>query len=132
MTIQTKESSVHKVLEKLGIARENKGSSTGKQWFSSGDWIDVLSPVDGKLMAKIQTTSEADYDKVIDAATAAFYQWKKVPAPQRGEIVRQLADSLRANKTALGELVSYEMGKSFQEGLGEVQEMIDICDFAVG
>ncbi|WP_417363025.1 aldehyde dehydrogenase family protein [Galbibacter sp.] len=132
MTIQTKESSHHKVLEKLGVAGENKGSSTGKQWFSNGDWIDVLSPVDGKLMARIQTTNEGDYNKVINTAVSAYQEWKKVPAPQRGEIVRQFADQLRAYKTALGELVSYEMGKSFQEGLGEVQEMIDICDFAVG
>src|SRR5690606_7994776 len=85
-----------------------------------------------KLMAKVQTTSPEDYNKVIETATAAYQQWKKVPAPQRGEIVRQFADQLRAHKTALGELVSYEMGKSLQEGLGEVQEMIDICDFAVG
>lgn len=132
MTIQTKKSSHYKVLEKLAIAAENKGSSTGQQWFSNGDWIDVLSPVDGKLMAKVQTTSPEDYNKVIEKATAAYQQWKQVPAPQRGEIVRQFADQLRAHKTALGELVSYEMGKSLQEGLGEVQEMIDICDFAVG
>lgn len=132
MTIQTKEFAYQKILEKLGIAGENKGSSTGIQWFSSGEWIDVLSPVDGKQIAKIQTSSQDDYNKVIETAAAAFEQWKKVPAPQRGEIVRQFADKLRANKTALGELVSYEMGKSFQEGLGEVQEMIDICDFAVG
>lgn len=132
MTIQTKGSSYQNVLEILGIAGENKGSSTGTNWFSSGEWIDVVSPVDGNLMAKVQTSSKEDYYKVIETATAAFEKWKKVPAPQRGEIVRQFADKLRANKTALGELVSYEMGKSFQEGLGEVQEMIDICDFAVG
>src|SRR5690554_4499192 len=132
MTIQTKGSSYQNVLEILGIAGENKGSSTGTNWFSSGEWIDVVSPVDGNLMDKVQTSSKEDYNKVIETAAAAFEQWKKVPAPQRGEIVRQFADKLRANKTALGELVSYEMGKSFQEGLGEVQEMIDICDFAVG
>lgn len=132
MTIQTKEFSYRNVLEKLGIAEENKGSSTGKQWFSSGQWIQVLSPVDGKVMAKIQTTSDQDYDKVIETASRAFDRWKQIPAPQRGEIVRQFADQLRANKVPLGELVSYEMGKSLQEGLGEVQEMIDICDFAVG
>src|SRR5690606_40880956 len=83
MTIQTKKSSHYKVLEKLAIAAENKGSSTGQQWFSNGDWIDVLSPVDGKLMAKVQTTSPEDYNKVIETATAAYQQWKKVPAPQR-------------------------------------------------
>lgn len=132
MTIQTKESSYHKVLDTLGVAGENKGSSTGTQWFSSGNWIDVLSPVDGKLMAKIQATTQDDYNKVIKTATEAFQVWKQVPAPQRGEIVRQFSDQLRTHKTTLGELVSYEMGKSFQEGLGEVQEMIDICDFAVG
>src|SRR5690606_29821748 len=103
MTIKTKESAYQKVLKKLGIAGENKGSSTGNQWFSSGDWIDVLSPVDGKLMAKVQTSSQDDFNKVIGTAGVAFEQWKKVPAPQRGEIVRQFADKLRANKTALGE-----------------------------
>lgn len=132
MTIQTKESTRTAILEKLGVGEENKGSSTGKQWFSSGDWIDVHSPVDGTIMSKIQTTSKEDYEKIISSATKAFKEWKQIPAPQRGEIVRQFADQLRKNKTALGELVSYEMGKSFQEGLGEVQEMIDICDFAVG
>lgn len=132
MTIQTKKSSCHNILEKLGVTEENKGSSTGTQWFSSGDWVDVLSPVDGKRMAKIQTTTEDDYNKVIETATKAFLVWKQIPAPQRGEIIRQFADQLRAHKTTLGELVSFEMGKSFQEGLGEVQEMIDICDFAVG
>ena len=94
--------------------------------------ISSYSPVDGKLIGKVTTTSREDYDRVIDTAQAAFKEWRKVPAPQRGEIVRQFGNKLRELKEPLGQLVSYEMGKSLQEGYGEVQEMIDICDFAVG
>src|SRR5690606_26992202 len=90
------------------------------------------SPVDGQLIGKVKTTTKEDYEKVMEAATTAFKTWRNMPAPQRGEIVRQFGDKLREKKQALGKLVSYEMGKSYQEGLGEVQEMIDICDFAVG
>ncbi|KKL72663.1 hypothetical protein LCGC14_2082670, partial [marine sediment metagenome] len=90
------------------------------------------SPVDGALIAKVKTTTKEDFNKVLDAATSAFSTWRKMPAPQRGEIVRQFGNKLRDLKEPLGKLVSYEMGKSYQEGLGEVQEMIDICDFAVG
>ena len=94
--------------------------------------ISSYSPVDGKLIGKVTTTSREDYDRVIDTAQAAYKEWRKVPAPQRGEIVRQFGNKLRELKEPLGQLVSYEMGKSLQEGYGEVQEMIDICDFAVG
>ncbi|MBU2950456.1 aldehyde dehydrogenase family protein [Tamlana agarivorans] len=123
---------IDKALNILGILPENAGTSTGEEQFSNGSVIRSLSPVDGQLIAKVKTTTKADYDVVMETATSAFKIWRKIPAPQRGEIVRQFADKLREKKEALGKLVSYEMGKSYQEGLGEVQEMIDICDFAVG
>ncbi|MEE1961434.1 aldehyde dehydrogenase family protein [Allomuricauda taeanensis] len=119
-------------LEQLGLQETNYGTSTGSQNFGSGNIISSFSPVDGALIGKIKTTSPADYEKVMVSATSAFKEWRMVPAPQRGEIVRQFGDRLRELKEPLGKLVSYEMGKSYQEGLGEVQEMIDICDFAVG
>ena len=123
---------IESALEKLGVNEINKGTSTGSNWFSEEDMISSYSPVDGKLIGKVTTTSRDDYDRVIDTAQAAFKEWRKVPAPQRGEIVRQFGNKLRELKEPLGQLVSYEMGKSLQECYGEVQEMIDICDFAVG
>lgn len=123
---------MEKVLKALGIKEVNDGCSTGKNWFASGDTIESYSPVDGKLIAKVKTATKSDYDKVIKTAHEAFLQWRNIPAPKRGEYVRQFGDKLRVKKSELGQLVSYEMGKSLQEGLGEVQEMIDICDFAVG
>lgn len=120
------------VLKSLSINDINQGCSTGQNWFSSGETLESYSPVDGKLIGKVNTANKADYEKVIQTAKEAFLYWRNVPAPKRGEIVRQFGDKLRAKKTDLGKLVSYEMGKSYQEGLGEVQEMIDICDFAVG
>jgi len=123
---------MEKVLKALGIKEVNEGCSTGKNWFSGGDLIESYSPVDGKLIAKVKSATKADYDKVMKAAHEAFLHWRTIPAPKRGEYVRQFGDKLRAKKNELGQLVSYEMGKSLQEGLGEVQEMIDICDFAVG
>lgn len=119
-------------LTQLGIKEINEGTSTGLQNFSSGTTLESYSPVDGQLIAKVTTSTAADYDKVMKAATAAFKTFRTMPAPQRGEIVRQFGEKLREKKEALGKLVSYEMGKSLQEGYGEVQEMIDICDFAVG
>ena len=123
---------IQEALEKLSVKELNEGSSTGSQWFSNGDIIESYSPVDGKLIGKVKTTTNKDYATVMTAATAAFKTWRVMPAPQRGEIVRQFGEKLRELKEPLGKLVSYEMGKSYQEGLGEVQEMIDICDFAVG
>ncbi|WP_420603719.1 aldehyde dehydrogenase family protein [Flagellimonas sp.] len=119
-------------LKQLGLTEINDGTSTGSKNFGSGDIIESYSPVDGALIGKVKTTTKADYEKVMDAATSAFTEWRLMPAPQRGEIVRQFGEKLRELKEPLGKLVSYEMGKSYQEGLGEVQEMIDICDFAVG
>ncbi|HWY12188.1 MAG TPA: aldehyde dehydrogenase family protein [Bacteroidia bacterium] len=123
---------MEKVLKTLGIKEVNEGCATGQNWFSNGAIIESYSPVDGKLIGKVKTAAKADYDKLIQTASEAFKYWRNIPAPKRGEYVRQFGDKLRAKKQPLGELVSYEMGKSLQEGLGEVQEMIDICDFAVG
>ncbi len=120
------------ILSQLGLKNTNLGSSTGTQWFANGSEISSYTPVNGSLIGTVQTSSNSDYEKVLTTAEKAFKEWRLVPAPKRGEIVRQVGDALRANKDALGKLVSYEMGKSLQEGLGEVQEMIDICDFAVG
>ena len=116
----------------LGLNQKNNGTSTGIVSFPSSKSIESFSPVDGKKIGSVSETSFQDYNKVIETATSAFKFWRKVPAPKRGEIVRQFGNSLRELKEPLGTLVSYEMGKSLQEGLGEVQEMIDICDFAVG
>src|SRR5690554_105541 len=120
------------ILNALTINETNNGCSTGSKSFGSGEAISSFSPVDGTLIAKVTTATQADYEKVIKTATEAFKIWRTKPAPQRGEIVRQYGELLRKHKHELGTLVSYEMGKSLQEGLGEVQEMIDICDFAVG
>ncbi|PSR12527.1 MAG: aldehyde dehydrogenase family protein [Bacteroidetes bacterium] len=119
-------------LKKLGLKTNNHGTSTGLESTTSGKYLTSYSPVDGALIGKVSKTSRAEYDHVIDQAQAAFQNWRMVPAPKRGEIVRQYGEALRKHKDALGSLVSYEMGKSLQEGFGEVQEMIDICDFAVG
>lgn len=123
---------IKQALKDLGIEDINNGTSTGKDFFGSGEIIESYSPVDGALIGKVRSTSPDDYERVMTAATDAFKTWKKLPSPQRGEIVRKFNDELRRLKEPLGKLVSYEMGKSYQEGLGEVQEMIDICDFAVG
>lgn len=120
-------------LEKLGIKEQNAGAFTGTQWINSkGNSIDSYSPVDGKKIGSVAIPDKLAYDTVITQAQEAFKTWRNWPAPKRGEIVRQVGEALRANKEPLGKLVSYEMGKSLQEGYGEVQEMIDICDFAVG
>lgn len=132
MSKKLKDFGIDKTLKNLGIKEENKGTSTGGKFFASGKTIESFSPVDGKLIAKIKSSGENDYYKVIDTAQKAFQEFRLIPAPKRGELVRQLAQKLRDYKDDLGKLVSYEMGKSLQEGLGEVQEMIDICDFAVG
>lgn len=123
---------MQELLNELGLKPINEGCSSGQNWFSNGPLLESISPVDGKLIARLKTASEEDYQKIISTAKQAFGYWREVPAPKRGEYVRQFGDKLRAKKSALGQLVSYEMGKSLQEGLGEVQEMIDICDFAVG
>ena len=123
---------IQDALDKLGVKEINNGTSTGSHSFGIGEAIASYSPTDGQLIGKITTTTKEDYEKVMEAATAAFKTFRAMPAPQRGEIVRQFGNKLRELKEPLGKLVSYEMGKSLQEGYGEVQEMIDICDFAVG
>ena len=120
------------ILKNLGVQSKQKGCSTGGLWIASGPEICSYSPVDNSLIGELETASVEDYENIIDKAEHAFLSFRKMPAPQRGELVRQLGNKLREKKVYLGELVSWEMGKSLQEGLGEVQEMIDICDFAVG
>src|SRR5210317_2314407 len=119
-------------LNLLGLSKENSGTKIGNSSIKGGSVIQSHSPVDGSLIASVTNTSKEEYEQVIQTATEAFKTWRTKPAPLRGEIVRQFGEKLRVKKEALGKLVSYEMGKSYQEGLGEVQEMIDICDFAVG
>jgi aldehyde dehydrogenase (NAD+) len=122
-----------RIFNALGLQATLSGASYGDQWFaSSGDWIEVHNPATGELLAKVEQASEADYNTVVTQATEAFKFWRAMPAPKRGEIVRQLGVALREKKDALGRLVSLEMGKILTEGLGEVQEMIDVCDYAVG
>jgi len=124
---------MHAVLKELGIQQKNIGTSTGKQWINTGaKEIVSYSPVDGKSIASVIVCDDNAYEQVLQKAGEAFLEWRMYPAPKRGEIVRQVGEALRKYKEPLGKLVSYEMGKSLQEGYGEVQEMIDICDFAVG
>ncbi len=121
------------ILSKLGINKVNEGASTGTKWIKAGgDPIKSFSPVDGKEIAWVKSVNRKTYDAVIAKAEEAFVEWRTWPAPKRGEVVRQVGEALRKFKEPLGKLVSYEMGKSLQEGYGEVQEMIDICDLAVG
>ncbi|HEY2721926.1 MAG TPA: aldehyde dehydrogenase family protein [Chitinophagaceae bacterium] len=117
----------------LNLQKENKGACTGSNWLhSKGKILHSYSPVDGQLIASVTTTDKNSYEQIIQTAQQAFLQWRAMPAPARGEIIRQIGQALREYKEPLGKLVSYEMGKSLQEGYGEVQEMIDICDLAVG
>lgn len=121
------------ILINLGLSENNSGTSTGRDSYEAVNYdIASFSPVDGQLIGNVSSTTPDQYEKVVQTAQKAFLEWRKKPAPVRGEIVRQFGEKLRAKKEDLGMLVSYEMGKSYQEGLGEVQEMIDICDFAVG
>ncbi len=119
-------------LQNLGISATNLGTSTGNNWFGNGKEIQSYSPVNGKYIGSVLSSTEQEYQQVIETAQKAFKEFRLIPAPKRGELVRQFGLKLRDKKADLGKLVSYEMGKSLQEGLGEVQEMIDICDFAVG
>jgi len=124
---------IKEALQILNIKKRNQGVSTGTKWYkSSGKLIESYSPVDGKLIGAVYAGDERSFEKVIERSQEAFKEWRRWPAPKRGEVVRQIGVALRKYKEPLGKLVSYEMGKSYQEGLGEVQEMIDICDFAVG
>ena len=133
MSIAVAENQIKEMLNQLGIQEMNSGASTGGHWFDTkGERIDSYSPVDGNLIASVSSATASEYEACILKSQEAFKTWRLMPSPKRGEIVRQLGMKLREYKEPLGSLVSYEMGKSYQEGLGEVQEMIDICDFAVG
>jgi aldehyde dehydrogenase (NAD+) len=120
------------ILRRLGIEDVNPGASDGKTWFGAGELLDVTCPADGKVLARIKQATDHDYERVVAAAHHAFATWRVVPAPQRGQIVREIGEELRLHKDDLGALVSIEMGKILTEGKGEVQEMIDVADFAVG
>ena len=119
------------LLKKLGLQATNPGVFWG-EWLGSGRVLESVSPIDGKVIAKIKTGTADEYEKTVTRAQKAFQQWQNVPAPKRGEIIRQLGNALREAKSDLGKLVTLEAGKILAEGEGEVQEMIDICDFAVG
>jgi aldehyde dehydrogenase (NAD+) len=125
---------IKKILKELGVPASLESASTGTNWITAlgTETRDIYSPVDGKKLATVTYAGETEYEAVMKRSVAAFEIWRKVPAPRRGDVVRQIGDALREQKNNLGSLVSYEMGKSHQEGLGEVQEMIDICEFAVG
>ncbi|HOM91219.1 MAG TPA: aldehyde dehydrogenase family protein, partial [Bacteroidia bacterium] len=129
-TVVEKDYGIAQVLKQLGIAQINKGAATGSKWITTkGKTIDSYSPVDGQKIGSVDAATADDYATVMKTAEEAFKVWRLMPAPKRGEIVLQMGDELRKYKEPLGKLVSFEMGKSLQEGLGEVQEMIDICDF---
>ncbi|GGG37817.1 aldehyde dehydrogenase [Croceivirga lutea] len=132
MSITVQSFGIKEALNKLHIKEINHGSAYGINSFGEGELLNSYSPVDGELIGKVTATTKEEYQKIMASAEEAFTTWRIMPAPQRGEIVRQFGEKLRELKEPLGKLVSYEMGKSYQEGLGEVQEMIDICDFAVG
>ncbi len=120
-------------LQQLGLQQKNQGVSTGTKWLATnGNAIKSFSPVDGQEIGEVNSGDHQSYEQLVQTSMSAAKEWRNWPAPKRGEIVRQIGEALRAKKEPLGKLVSYEMGKSLQEGYGEVQEMIDICDFAVG
>ena len=123
---------ISSVLNDLNILNHKKGCSTGSNWFANGKKNISYSPVNGKKIGQICEASKTDFKNVVLIAKDAFVKFRQIPAPKRGDIVRQFGNSLRDKKELLGHLVSWEMGKSLQEGLGEVQEMIDVCDFAQG
>lgn len=124
---------IAEAIKDLGLSSMSHGASTGcDSWETKGEVITSWSPCDGKEIGKVKSATAEDYEKLVVKAQEAFKVWRKIPAPKRGEVIRQIGDEIRRYKTSLGKLVSYEMGKSLQEGYGEVQEMIDICDFAVG
>ena len=132
-TTLTATSRIAATLKNLGVDTNTSGVSTGTTWLKGeGEVLESSSPVDGALIGTVRGASRAEYEQAISSAQTAFEVWRAWPAPKRGEVVRQFGEALRKHKADLGKLVSYEMGKSYQEGLGEVQEMIDICDFAVG
>ena len=127
----TTTTATHEFLKKLGIGEKNPGGFCG-EWMGSGPELEVITPIDGSRIAVVEQVTEEEYDRIVERAHRAFLEWRKVPGPKRGEVVRQLGNRLREMKDDLAALVTLEMGKILPEGKGEVQEMIDICDFAVG
>lgn len=124
---------IAETLKRLGLEEINNGVTTGTEWFETkGKITESISPIDDNIIGKVKNATIEDYEMVVKKAEKAFKEWRLVPAPRRGEVVRQIGLALREYKEDLGKLVTLEMGKIYQEGLGEVQEMIDICDFAVG
>ena len=119
------------IFKRLGLSARNHGAFCG-EWFGSGKFLARVTPIDGSLLGRVRQATREDYERVAVRTQQAFRNWQTVPAPKRGEVIRQLGNALRATKTDLGRLVSLEAGKILAEGEGEVQEMIDICDFAVG
>ena len=132
MSVSTSSIDLSAVLSDLKLQATNPGTWIGSKSFAGGSTFSSSSPVDGSTIGSVSSTTQSEYEEVMQATTSAFKEWRTVPAPKRGELVRQFGNRLRELKEPLGKLVSFEMGKSYQEGLGEVQEMIDICDFAVG
>ena len=131
MTV-TSPSSASALLSRLGIAAESSGAFAGEWIRTSGKVVHSLNPASGEVLAAVTECSAGDYERVAAVTAAAFHEWKRWPAPKRGEVVRQLGEALREQKEDLGMLVTLEVGKIRSEGLGEVQEMIDMADFAVG
>ncbi|MCA9007639.1 MAG: aldehyde dehydrogenase family protein, partial [Planctomycetaceae bacterium] len=124
---------IHEVLKRIGVADHPAAVAVGNTWQAgSGEPLTVVSPIDGSTLVSLQQATRSDVDLVIETSKNAFHQWREVPAPRRGEFVRLLGEALRKHKADLAAIVSWEAGKITQEALGEVQEMIDICDFAVG
>jgi len=123
---------IQQAFAELNITPEEKGTAIGNEWLTSKETISSVSPINGEQISSIQLTSNKQYKFVVEEAANAFKQWRIIPAPKRGEIVRQFGEVLRTKKEQLALLLCYEMGKSLQEAKGEVQEMIDICEFAVG
>ena len=119
------------VLDKLGLAAHNLGGFDG-EWLGSGPVQTVVSPVDGAPLATVATVDPADFERILARCHRAFADWRLVPAPKRGEVVKALGEELRRRQADLAALITLEMGKTTREALGEVQEMIDVCDLAVG
>ena len=122
-------SDVSSLLSRLGLAEENSGAFAGSWLATTGPRVESINPATGKAIAAVRDATSADYEKVAASSAAAFHAWKRWPAPRRGEVVRQLGEALRQHKDDLGQLVTLEIGKIRSEGLGEVQEMIDMADF---
>src|SRR5687767_2348599 len=122
----------HDFLSDLGLARDNSGAYAGEWLACTGEWLESRDPATGRVIGRVRQASGKEYDACVGAAHAAYLRWREVPAPKRGEIVRRMGEAMREKKDALGRLVTLEMGKILQEGWGEVQEAIDIADFAVG